>query len=206
MYNKDVIYQHKVFAQLLLFCETYSERYAYDRQAQAERTTQVSESSDKGNAELSGHRRSSRKRSRVVATHGADAGQDADGDEYVVEAMLDVRVNKHGEKQVQVKWEGYNRPTWEPYQSMKQQLPDVLAKLEDDLAEADDKEEADDEERTVHAFLVEYIATHKVDRGYRWWPDRLNTLEMAAEAHNPRIRQTGQKLRKKIMRLVNGAL
>ena len=113
VYNKDVIYQHKVFAQLLLFCETYSERYAYNRQT--ERPTQVSESSsEKGNAELSGHRRSSRKRSRVVSAHSTDAAQDTEVAEYVVEAVLDVRVNKHGEKQVQVKWEGYDRPTWEP--------------------------------------------------------------------------------------------
>lgn len=93
---------------------------------------------------------------------------------------------------------------------MKQQLPDVLAKLEHELDEADDKGEAqevrDDEENMVHAFLTEYVATYKVDHGHRWWPDRLNTLEMAAEAHNPRIRQTGQELRKKMMRLVNGAL
>ena len=204
VYNKDVIYQHKVFAQLLLFCETYSERYAYDRQA--ERSAQVSESPlEESKAELSGHRRSSRKRSRVVATDGTDAGHDTEGDEYVVEAMLNVRVNKHGDKQVQVKWEGYNRPTWEPYQSMKQQLPDMLAKLEHDLAEADDMEGADDEQRTVHAFLIGYVATHKVGRGYRWWPDRLNTLEQAAESHCPRIKQTGQELRKKMMRLVNGA-
>ena len=204
VYNKDVIYQHKVFAQLLLFCEKYSERYAYDRQA--ERSAQVSVSPlDECKAELSGHRRSSRKRGRVVATDGTDAEQDTEGDEYVVEAMLNVRVNKHGEKQVQVKWEGYNRPTWEPYQSMKQQLPDVLAKLEHDLGEADDMEEVDDEESMVHAFLIGYVATHNVDRGYRWWPDRLNTLEMAAEGHCPRIRQTGTELRKKMMRLVNGA-
>ena len=221
VYNKDVIYQHKAFAQLLLFCETYSERFAYDRQV--ERPMQATDShlrgepraravspADEGKAELSGHRRSSRKRSRVVAAHSTDDGHDTEGDEYVVEAMLNIRVNKHGEKQVQVKWEGYNRPTWEPYQSMKQQLPDLLAKLESDLAEADDVEEAqearDDEESMVHAFLIGYVATHKVDRGYRWWPDRLNTLEMAAEAHNPRIRQTGQELRKKMMQLVNDAL
>ena len=209
VYNKDVIYQHKVFAQLLLFCEMYSQRYSYNRQA--EHPIQISESPpDEGEAELSGDRRSTRKRSRVEAAHSTDARQDTEGDEYVVEAMLDVRVNKHGEKQVQVKWEGYHRATWEPYQSMKQQLPDMLDKLENDLDEADDLEEAqkvrDDEESMVHAFLIGYIATHKVDRGYRWWPDRLNTLEMAAEAHKPRIRQTGQELRKKMMQLVNGAL
>ena len=88
---------------------------------------------------------------------------------------------------------------------MKQQLPDMLAKLEHDFAEADDKKGVDDEESMVHAFLIGYVATHKVDRGYRWWPDRLNTLEMAAEAHSPRIRQTGIELRKKMMRLVNSA-
>ena len=40
VYNKNLIYQHKVFLQLQLFCETYLERYAYDRRdpprAQAE--------------------------------------------------------------------------------------------------------------------------------------------------------------------------
>ena len=209
VYNKDVIYQHKVFAQLLLFCETYSERYAYNPQAQAERSMQASESPpDQGQAELPMRRQSLRKRSREMALHDTATGRDGEANEYVVEELLAVRVNRHGEKQVQVKWEGYHRATWEPYQAMKQQLPDMLNKLENELTEADDKEEEqlvkDDEESSVQAFLVEYIATHKVDRGYRWWPDRLNTLELAAEGHSPRIKQTGIELRKKMMRLVNG--
>ena len=92
---------------------------------------------------------------------------------------------------------------------MKQQLLEMLGTLESKLARAsdeedDEKEEEEDEEGTVHAFLIEYIATHKVDRGYRWRPDRLNRLEQAAEGHCPRIRQTGLELRKKMMRLVNG--
>ena len=215
VYNKDLIYQHKAFAQLLLFCETYSERYAFDRQASADQARAqaaeqpIATAKSPGNetkAELFGRRRSSRKRDREMALHGAVARQDDGGDEYVVEALLDVRVNKHGEKQVQVRWEGYHRATWEPYQSMKQQLPEMLAALENDLAHADGAEESeDDEQSTVHAFLAEYIATHKVDRGYRWRPDRLNTLELAAEGHCPRIKQTGLELRKKMMRLVHGA-
>ena len=219
VYNKDLIYQHKAFAQLLLFCETYSERYAYDRRSTAdqaraqaaERPIATAESpANERKAELSGRRRSSRKRGREMASHGAVARQDDGGDEHVVEALLNVRVNKHGEKQVQVKLEGYQRATWEPYQSMKQQLPEMLTALESDLARADDTEEAqgqseDDEQSTVHAFLVEYIAKHKVDRGYRWRPDRLNTLELAAEGNCPRIKQTALELRKKMMRLVHGA-
>ena len=89
---------------------------------------------------------------------------------------------------------------------MKQQLPEMLAALENDLAQADGAGESeDDEQSTVHAFLLEYIATHKVGRGYRWRPDQLNTLELAAEGHCPRIKQTGLELRKKMMRLVNDA-
>ena len=206
VYNKDVIYQHKAFAQLLLFCETYSERYAYDRQAQAERVMAVAEPpTEEGKAKPSGRTRSSRKRSREPVMHNnTDTEHEVEGDEYVVEALLDVRVNKRGEEQVQVKWEGYHRATWEPYQSMKQQLPEVLAKLEVDLARANDEKEKGDEDSTVLSFLVKYIATHKVDRGYRWRPDQLNTLELAAEGHRPRIKQTGIELRKKMMRLVNG--
>ena len=211
VYNKDLIYQHKAFAQLLLFCETYSERYAYDRRSTADQArAQIAERpiataelpTNERKAELFGRRRSSRKRDREMASHGAVARQDDGGDEYAVEALLDVRVNKHGDKQVQVKWEGYQRATWEPYQSMKQQLPDMLAALENVLAQG---ESEDDEQSTVHAFLLDYIATHKVDRGYRWRPDRLNTLELAAEGHCPRIKQTGLELRKKMMQLVNDA-
>ena len=209
--------KRKAFAQLLLFCETYSARYAYDGQA-AVAEQPVAVDSDlrgerraraeplppsNGQAELPSRcRRSSRKRNREVTPHSTDTGQD----EYVVEALLDVRVSNHGEKQVQVKWEGYHRATWEPYQSMKQQLTEMLVQLESKLARASDEEdEEEEEESAVHAFLVEYIATHKVDRGYRWRPDRLNTLEEAAEGHCPRIRQTGLELRKKTMRMVNGA-
>ena len=173
VYNKDLIYQHKAFAQLLLFCERYSQRYAYDRQAsadqprvQAERSMTAAGSHLRGErrdrarsplqeseAESSSHGQSSRKRSREKASHNTNTGQDGGADEYVVEALLDVRVNKHGEKQVQVKWEGYHRTTWEPYQSMQKQLPDMLLRLENEVAKADGKEVRDDEDSTVHAFL-----------------------------------------------------
>ena len=99
VYNKDLIYQHKAFAQLLLFCETYSERYAYDRRDPPRALAALSPAND-SEAELSGRRRSSRKRRRETISHGADTRQDGGEDEYVVEALLDVRVSKHGEKQV----------------------------------------------------------------------------------------------------------
>ena len=68
---------------------------------------------------------------RAQGRDGVDAAQ------YVVEELVDVRVNKEGEKQVLVKWEGYRRRTWEPYSSMKEQLPVVVAELERRLATAD---------------------------------------------------------------------
>ena len=212
VYNKSTIYQHKVFAQLLLFCETYSERYAYDRPTEANsphaRDGHARAHSPPNGAEVvvSGRRRSSRKRSRQSVSHSANLEQEGEMDEYVVEALLDIRVNKHAEKQVQVKWEGHYRATWEPYQSMKQQLPEMLSQLENDLAQADAEEgPGEAEQDAVHTFLVKYIATHNVDRGYRWHPDRLNTLELAAEGHQPRIKQTGKELRTKMMRLVQAA-
>ena len=201
VYNKDVVYQQKVFAQLLLFCETYSERFAYDRVQVEPRM----EEPNQGAADVSTRRRSSRKRIRGKVSGSSVSGEDeAEGEEYVVEALLDIRVNVGGEKQVHVKWAGYLRATWEPYQSMKQQLPEMLVKLEQDLAKADGvtNENNDDEESMVRAFLIDYIATHNVCRGYRWLPDRLNDLELAVQGHSPRIKQSMKELRKKMMQLV----
>ena len=202
VYDKDIVYQQKVFAQLLLFCETYSERFAYDRVQVEPRMEEPHE----GAAEVSTRRMSSRKRSRGKVSGSSVSGEDeAEGEEYVVEALLDIRVNVGGEKQVQVKWAGYLRATWEPYQSMTQQLPEMLVKLEQDLAEADgvtDENDEDDEESMVRAFLVNYIATHNVGRGYRWSPDRLNDLELAVQGHSTRIKQSMKELRKKMIQLV----
>jgi integrase len=201
VYNKDVVYQQKAFAQLLLFCETYSERYAYNR---VEVEQRIEGRLGEGEAEVSTRRRSSRKRNREAEPGNPGTEVDAGRDEYVVEVLLAVRVNGAGEKQVQVKWAGYRRATWEPYQSMKQQLPEMLARLEHELSDTDDVEDENnnEEESTVRVFLTDYIVTHNVSRGYRWFPDRLNTLELAVGGHSPRIKQTMKELRRKMMQLV----
>ncbi len=97
-------------------------------------------------------------------------------EEYVVEALTRIRVNDQGEKQVRVRWEGYRRETWEPYAFIKLQLPEMVAELE-----AGHVDPEQDEESTLAVFVREYIARHKVDRAYRWRPDRLNVLELEAE-------------------------
>ena len=67
-------------------------------------------------------------------------------------------------------------------------------------------ETADDEESsTLSTFLKGYITEHGVDQAYRWRPDRLNTLELAAESHCPPVKMTAQELRKRIMNLVRCA-
>ena len=205
VYNKDVVYQQKVFAQLLLFCETYSERFAYDRVHVERLMGHIGPTGrNDGETEVPTQRRSSRKRIREPGSGIMAAEDKIEGDQYVVEALLDIRVNRGGEKQVQVRWTGYRRATWEPYRSMKQQLPEMLARLERDFAKADDvtDDNDDDEESMVRAFLVDYIATHNVGRGYRWLPDRLNTLELAVHGHSSRIKQTMKELRKKMVQLL----
>ena len=60
----------------------------------------------------------------------------------MVEALLRIRDNGQGEKQVRVRWEGYRRETWEPYESIKQQLPEMMAELEHELVAAEVEEES----------------------------------------------------------------
>jgi len=113
-----------------------------------------------------------------------------------------VRVTKQGIKQVQVRWEGYLRCTWEPYESIRQQLPDVLAALEESLVPEGEVAAATD---VVHAFVTEYIAARHIDSTYRWVPDRLVALENAASTHDPPIKVTVDRLQKCIMQLVNSS-
>ena len=200
VYNKELIYQQQQFAQLLIFCESYSERYAYDR------SVSVPSPSEKAVAEEAlGQRRSRRKRNReVVESKESQVNESGGGDdeeEYVVEALLRIRENGKGDKQVLVRWEGYRRETWEPYESIKQQLPDMMAALERGGPGTD----AAEEEKTVREFLTEFIARQRVDLAYRWRPDRLNVLELAAADHRPPIKLMAEELRKRIMGVVNGA-
>jgi hypothetical protein len=192
VYNKELVYQAKQFAQLLLFCERYSERFAYDRVAVVEEPS--------NNVEVDGSalRRSRRKRSRESEHDSVDQREDKEEEEYVVEALTRIRVNDQGERQVRVRWEGYRRETWEPYACIKLQLPEMMAELE---AERIDEEQ--DEESTLAAFVREYIARHQVDRAYRWRPDRLNVLELEAGDHRPPIKKTAEELRRRIMTMVS---
>ena len=110
---------------------------------------------------------------------------------------MDVRVTKQGLKQVHVRWEGYLRCTWEPYESIREQLPDMLAALEESLVP-----EVETEADEVQAFVTDYIAARHIDSTYRWVPDRLVALENAASTHDPPVKVTVDRLQKCIMQLV----
>ena len=195
VYNKELVYQAKQFAQLLLFCESYSQRFAYNRSALVE------EPPKEVQVDTSGRRRSRRKRSRESEQANVDRHEDEDEEEeYVVEALTRIRVNDEGEQQVRVRWQGYRRETWEPYQFIKLQLPEMMAGLE-----AGRIDEQQDEENTLNAFVRGYIVRHKVDRAYRWRSDRLNVLELEVEDHRPLIKKTAEELRKRIMGMVSAA-
>jgi hypothetical protein len=142
---------------------------------------------------MSGQRRSQRKRNRE-----SEKQEKEEQEEYVVEALLRIRDNDQGEKQVRVKWEGYRRETWERYKSIKERLPEMMAELEQELVIA-----TDDDKSVLTTFLAQFIAQHEVNRTYRWRPDRLNTLEQAAASHSPPIRVTAEELRRRMMRVIN---
>ena len=101
VYNKEWIYQQKQFNQLLIFCESYSDRFAYDRGACAMPQPEADQE------KVSDRRRSRRKRNREVAGNETDeVGTEA---EYVVEALLRIRDDGQRQKKVLVRWEGYKR-------------------------------------------------------------------------------------------------
>ena len=185
VYNKELVYQAKRFAQLLSFCERYSERFAYDRHALVEEPSKDIE------VDTSARRRSRRKRSRESERVNLEHSGDQKEEEYVVWALTRIRVSDRGERQVRVRWQGYRRETWEPYHSIQLQLPEMLVELE-----AGRMDEEQDEESILTAFVREYISRHQVDRAYRWRPDRLNVLELEVETHRPPIKKTAEELRK----------
>jgi hypothetical protein len=199
VYNKELVYQQKEFAQLLLFCEAYSERYAYDRPVSVHRMEEKA-------GEVSARTRSSRKRrsreAEVESEHKGNGDEvEIEMKEYVVEALVRVRVSDDGDKQVLVKWDGYRRHTWEPYDSMREQLPEMMDELETP-SEAGPLEN-EHEEVSLRTFLLEYIAEHSIDPSYRWRPDQVNALDHAAWSHQPRIKETTDQLRRDIMALVS---
>lgn len=202
VYNRELVYQRKEFALLLRFCEEYAKRYAYDR---------ADEEAERGAVVHSPRRRG--KRSRAATDPGDEDGEEKEERVFTVDGLIRIRVTDRGEKQVLVRWEGYRRPTWEPFASMQEQLPEMVAELEskqdnddDDVASSassDSKEgEVDVDDDHYHTFLSEFIAEHDIDRHYRWSPDRLNTLEHAALSAAPSIKETADQLRQSIMSMV----
>ena len=191
VYNKELIYQHKAFAQLLLFCEAYSARFVYDG-----RTSEQDEDSPAMEPEVQqrgDERRSSRRKRKSPLP---------ETDEYGVEELVDVRVDKWGNKQVSVRWDGYPECTWEPYESIQEQLPKMLRALEASLIDDDQnaEEEGHDNER-VQRFLTNYVATHGISSGYRWTPDRWAAFEYAVALQDPPLKATNYRLRKSLMGL-----
>jgi hypothetical protein len=193
VYNKQLIYQHKAFAQLLVFCETYSARFSYDGLPPVEQDEGDAASEVRG---VDGRRSSPRKR-RISAA----ASEDND-DEYVVEELVRVRVDSGGNKQVSVRWEGYRKCTWEPYERIRRQLPEMLRLLEgspldDDNAVGRLGREHDD--AGVHSFLTSYVTAHGISGSYRWTTDRLAAFEHAVSLQSPPLRVTTQRLRQMLM-------
>ncbi len=122
----------------------------------------------------------------------------------MVSRLIDIRNNDQGVKQVQVAWQGYRRHTWEPYDSIKEQLPELVDELEQQLSDARDvRSDAsnDDAMDGCRAFLQGYIDEHGIGASHRWNPDRVAALELAASLHHPPIRTTVADLVKSAMAL-----
>ena len=138
-------------------------------------------------------------------TVSSAAGPDkADTVEYVVSRLIDIRKNDHGVKQVLVAWQGYRRHTWEPYESIQEQLPELVDALEQQLSDIGDvrsDSSSDDAMDGCRAFLQGFIDEHGIGAAHRWNPDRVAALELAASLHCPPIRTTVADLVKSAMAL-----
>ena len=194
VYNRELIYQHREFAVLLRFCEQYSGRFNYDGGA-AGIGDGNNDSGDGAIEPVVNHEKRVSKRKQVSSNlvPSARPKRALAASAYVVDELVDVRVTRQGVKQVQVRWEGYARCTWEPYESIREQLPDTLVALEKSLAQGTEQEADDD---GVRGFVEHYIATHRIDSSYRWVPDRLAMLEQAAITHDPPVKLTVDQLQK----------
>ena len=191
VYNKRLIYQHKAFAQLLVFCETYSARFAYDGLSPVERDEGDPASEVRA---VEGRRSSPRKRRKSASE---------DHDEYVVEELVRVRVDSGGNKQVSVRWEGYRKCTWEPYEWIRRQLPEMLRLLEAPVLADRSAVGREHDEARVHAFLTSYVTAYGITALYRWTTDRLAVFEHAVSLQSPPLRVTTQRLRQMLMALLS---
>ena len=189
VYNKEQVYQKREFALLLSFCEEYARRHAYDRQSGDAET-------EEAEADTTEPVRQKRKRSRAQS----EANDSTEA--FTVDKLIRVRVTERDGKQVLVQWEGYRRPTWEPYDSIQQQLPELVAELptDDDMGKGPE----DEEEDPLHSFVEHFITEHRIDSAFRWRPDRLNELEHAAACWVPPVHETADQLRRAIMSVVRG--
>jgi hypothetical protein len=180
----------------------YSSRFAYDAGPGEEVRHQRQKSTRASTRPLVGKRRQ-----RSEADASASVGQTTDA--YVVEQLVDIREDGEGVKQVLVAWEGYRRRTWEAYDSMKEQLPKLVVQLEQQLRRAndgDDDLEDDDDVDDGRSFLQAFIAQHSISTTYRWTPDRIAALELAASLRSPPVKITVVELVKTAIALVRGAL
>jgi Chromo (CHRromatin Organisation MOdifier) domain len=110
----------------------------------------------------------------IISLIGAHSAA-TDTVEYAVEKLIDVRMDDQAMKQVLVKWEGYRRRTWEPYESIQKQLYEMVEELEQQLSSAicvdgmDDPSTGSGDNGTDsrRAFLQDYIDKHNIGASYR---------------------------------------
>ena len=215
MYNKEQVYQKREFALLLSFCEEYAVRHAYDHQGVVNGdATEANDEEKEGVGTAEPQRTETRKRSRVQRdaddkpTSSSSSGEAKD-QMFTVERLIRIRATGRGDagKQVLVQWEGYRRPTWEPYDTIQQQLPELLAELEASIVTQldvvdDGQGDGTKDDSTLRSFLDRFIAEHRIGQSFRWTPDRLNQLEHAAACWAPPIHETADQLRRAIVSLV----
>jgi hypothetical protein len=221
VYNKEQVYQKREFSLLLRFCEEYAERYAYDRPAESMDETEgdgnLSEQAEPDSDTLTrSHRRgkaaarTSPKRSHSEQDNAESGSSNqthygAEKRVFAVDRLIRIRLTGQGRKKVLVQWEGYPRPTWEPFDSIQQQLPKMVAELEEAVAttRTQSVQHIEGEVQGNHEqFLLEFIAQHQIGQSFRWSPDRLNALEYAATSRVLPIRDTPDQLRRKVMSIV----
>jgi hypothetical protein len=142
---------------------------------------------------IKGRRSSLRKRK----VSDAESEKATDDEEYVVEELIKMRINSNGNKQVLVRWEGYRKCTWEPYESMHLQLPEMLLLLETSSPRA-----AVGNDEQVDAFLASYVASSNINASYRWTPERLAAFEHTVSLQNPPLRVTNYRLRQRLKALL----
>jgi hypothetical protein len=194
------VYQKREFALLLSFCEEYAVRHAYDRsRVDDDEEGEEKKGTEAPEADLlvyAPRRQTRQARKRPRSKESASSGE-AEGPEFTVEKLISLRVvGRDAVQQVLVQWEGYRRPTWEPYNSIQEQLPELLTELEANMKvtkRSEGREDGGVNDSTLRDFLNRFIVEHHMDQRFRWVPDRLNQLEHAAACCVPPIHETADQ-------------